>query len=94
MLDSDEKRISLAAFKAAPHARTDNVRGLIEAHGQSMDITAYPAMVEVLAQGKTLKLLENDLPLALRIIPRLEGAAQPNVRFDSSMNSGTRTERP
>src|SRR6266481_3918518 len=68
VLDSDEKRISLAAFKAAPHARTDNGRGLIEAHGQSMDVTAYPAMVEVLAQGKTLKLLENDLPLALRIM--------------------------
>src|SRR5438132_5414613 len=68
VLDSDEKRISLAALKAAPHARTDNVRGLIEAHGQSMDITAYPAMVEVLAQGKPLKLLENDLPLALRIM--------------------------
>src|SRR5438552_3574923 len=68
VLDSDEKRISLAAFKAAPHARTDNVRGLIEAHGQSMDITAYPAMVEVLAQGKTLKLLESDLPLPLRIM--------------------------
>src|SRR6266700_2274951 len=68
VLDSDEKRISLAAFKAAPHARTDNVRGLIEAHGQSMDITAYPAMVEVLAQGKTLKLLESDLPLPLRMI--------------------------
>src|SRR3989454_5745217 len=68
VLDSDEKRISLAAFKAAPHARTDNVRGLIEAHGQSMDITAYPAMVDVLAQGKTLKLLETDLPLPLRLM--------------------------
>src|SRR5712691_7848240 len=68
VLDSDENRISLAAFKAAPHAVTDNVRGLIEAHGQSMDITEYPAMVEVLSQGKPLKLLENDLPLALRIM--------------------------
>src|SRR5712691_816106 len=68
VLDSDEKRIRLAAFKAAPHAVTDSVRGLIEAHGQSMDITAYPAMVEVLAQGKTLKLLESDLPLPLRIM--------------------------
>src|SRR4030095_12079793 len=54
VLDSDEKRISLAAFKAAPQATTDNVRGLIEAHGQSLDITEYPAMVEVLNQGKTL----------------------------------------
>src|SRR5437870_10071280 len=68
VLDSDEKRISLAAFKAAPHATTDNVRGLIEAHGQSMDITEYPAMVEVLSQGRTLKLLEADLPLPLRIM--------------------------
>jgi transcriptional regulator with GAF, ATPase, and Fis domain len=68
VLDSDETRISLAAFKAAPQASTDNVRGLIEAHGQSLDITAYPAMVELVSQGKTLKLLETDLPLPLRII--------------------------
>jgi transcriptional regulator with GAF, ATPase, and Fis domain len=68
VLDSDEKRISLAAFKAAPHAATDAVRGLIESHGQSMDITAYPAMVDVLSQGKTLKLLETDLPLPLRLM--------------------------
>jgi transcriptional regulator with GAF, ATPase, and Fis domain len=68
VLDSDEKRIRLAAFKAAPHAVTDNVRGLIETHGQSLDITAYPAMVDVLAQGKTLKLLETDLPVPLRMM--------------------------
>jgi transcriptional regulator with GAF, ATPase, and Fis domain len=68
VLDAGEKRLSLAAFKAAPHARTDNVRGLIEAHGQSLDITEIPAMVEVLSQGKTLKLLEGDLPLPMRMI--------------------------
>src|SRR6266704_1509378 len=68
VLDSDEKRISLAAFKASPHAVTAKVRGLIETHGQSLDITAYPAMVDVLAQGKTLKLLESDLPLPLRLM--------------------------
>lgn len=66
VLDADEKRISLAAFKAAPHAVTDKVRGLIEAHGQSLDITEYPAMVEILTQGKTVKLHETDLPLPLR----------------------------
>jgi transcriptional regulator with GAF, ATPase, and Fis domain len=68
VLDAGERRISLAAFKAAPQAVIDSVRGLIEAHGQSLDITEYPAMVEVLSQGKTLKLLETDLPLPLRII--------------------------
>jgi transcriptional regulator with GAF, ATPase, and Fis domain len=68
VLDADEERLSLAAFKAAPHAKTDNVRGLIEAHGQSMDITGIPAMVEVLSQGSTLKLLESDLPLPMRLM--------------------------
>src|SRR6267378_58067 len=68
VLDSDEKRLSLAAFKAAPHATTDNVRGLIEAHGQSLDITGIPAMVEVLSQGRTLKLLESDLPVPMRMM--------------------------
>jgi transcriptional regulator with GAF, ATPase, and Fis domain len=68
VLDAGEKRLSLAAFKAAPHATTDNVRGLIEAHGQSMDITGIPAMVEVLSQGSTLKLLESDLPLPMRLM--------------------------
>ena len=67
VLDSDEKRIRLAAFEAAPHAVTDSVRGLIETHGQSLDITSYPAMVDVLAQGKTLKLVETDLPLPVRM---------------------------
>src|SRR6266851_127376 len=68
VLDAGEKRLSLAAFKAAPHATTDNVRGLIEAHGQSLDITEYPAMVDVLSQGTTLRLQETDLPLPVRAI--------------------------
>lgn len=68
VLDADEHRISLAAFKAAPHAVTDKVRGLIEAHGQSLDVTEYPAMVEILSQGKTVKLHETDLPFPLRVM--------------------------
>src|SRR5215813_13098043 len=68
VMDADEHRISLAAFKAAPHAVTDNVRGLIEAHGQSLDVTEYPAMVDILSQGKTVKLHETDLPLPLRMM--------------------------
>ena len=68
VIDPAGGRISLAAFKAAPHASTDAVRGLIDAHGQSLDITAYPAMMEVLAQGKTLRLLDTDLPFPVRLI--------------------------
>ncbi|HYJ47249.1 MAG TPA: sigma-54-dependent Fis family transcriptional regulator, partial [Pyrinomonadaceae bacterium] len=68
VLDPAGGRISLAAFKAAPHAAIDAVQGLINAHGQSLDITEYPAMVEVLAQGKTFKLLDTELPFPLRLM--------------------------
>ncbi|MBD0371596.1 MAG: sigma 54-interacting transcriptional regulator [Pyrinomonadaceae bacterium] len=68
VLDPAVSRISLAAFKAAPHAATDSVRGLIDAHGQSLDITEFPAMIELLAQGKTLRLLDSQLPLPFRLI--------------------------
>ena len=68
VLDPDVSRISLAAFKAAPHVATESVRGLIDAHGQSLDITEFPAMVELLAEGKTLRLLDTQLPLPFRLI--------------------------
>jgi transcriptional regulator with GAF, ATPase, and Fis domain len=68
VLDPAVSRISLAAFKAAPHAATDSVRGLIDAHGQSLDITEFPAMIELLAEGKTLRLLDSQLPLPFRLI--------------------------
>jgi transcriptional regulator with GAF, ATPase, and Fis domain len=68
VLDPNASRISLAAFKAAPHAATESVRGLIEAHGQSLDITEFPAMVELLAEGTTLRLLDSQLPLPFRLI--------------------------
>src|SRR5712692_2243668 len=68
VLDPAGGRISLAAFKAAPHAATDTVRGLIDAHGQSLDVTEFPPMMELLAAGKTLKLLETDLPFPFRLI--------------------------
>src|SRR5215217_6184112 len=67
VLDPAGGRISLAAFKAAPDAAAiDSVQGLFDAHGKSLDVTAFPAMVEVLAQGKTLRLLETDLPFPMR----------------------------
>ena len=68
VLDPAGGRISLAAFKAAPHASIEQVQGLLDQHGQSLDVTAFPAMVEVLAEGKTLKLLETDLPFPFRLM--------------------------
>lgn len=68
ILDPSGSRITLAAFKAAPRADTNSVRGLIDEHGQSLDLTEYPAMVGVLKEGKTLRLLDSQLPLPLRLV--------------------------
>src|SRR6185503_2216190 len=67
VLEPAGSRLSLAAFKAAPEAAVDSVHGLLDTHGKSIDLTTFPAMVEVLTQGKTLRLLETDLPFAWRL---------------------------
>ena len=66
VLDPEGNRLSLAAFKAAPEAATDSIQGLFDAYGKSVDVTAFPAMVEVLALGKTRRLIETDLPDPVR----------------------------
>jgi transcriptional regulator with GAF, ATPase, and Fis domain len=67
VLDRAAGKISLAAFKTAPDADVDVLQGLFDQHGQSLDVTAFPAMMEVLAQGKTLRLLDKDLPFAIQL---------------------------
>jgi transcriptional regulator with GAF, ATPase, and Fis domain len=67
VINSNGKVISLAAFKAAAHAETEGVQGLIDSHGKSIDLTDHPAMLDVLTQGTTLRLLDSSLPLPLRL---------------------------
>ncbi|HVF55895.1 MAG TPA: sigma 54-interacting transcriptional regulator, partial [Pyrinomonadaceae bacterium] len=66
VIEPSGKAISLAAFKAAPHASTAGVRGLIAAHGQSIDVTAFPAVMELLAEPKTMRVLDKDLSEPVR----------------------------
>ena len=67
VVEPSGKSISLAAFKAAPHAATARVRELIESHGKSIDISAFPAITELLAEPKTLRVVDSDLPDAVRL---------------------------
>ncbi|HEX3559128.1 MAG TPA: sigma 54-interacting transcriptional regulator [Pyrinomonadaceae bacterium] len=66
VVEPSGKAISLVAFKAAPHATTLRVRELIASHGKSIDISAFPAVVELFAEPKTLRLLDSDLPEPMR----------------------------
>jgi len=66
VVEPSGKSISLAAFKAAPHATTSRVRELIESHGKSIDISAFPAVTELLADPKTLRVIDSSLPDPVR----------------------------
>src|SRR5918993_1685424 len=67
VVEPSGKAISLAAFKAAPRAETSGVRELIESHGQSIPISAIPPLVELLAESKTLRVLDSTLPEPIRL---------------------------
>src|SRR5258706_293646 len=60
VLDAGEKRLSLAAFQAAPHARTDNVRGLIEAHGQARGIRRAMELALSVADTQTSVMIQGE----------------------------------
>ncbi|MCA1632747.1 MAG: sigma 54-interacting transcriptional regulator [Acidobacteria bacterium] len=66
VIEPSGKSISLAAFKAAPHATTARVRELIESHGKSIDISAFPAVVELMAKPRTLRVMDSELPEQVR----------------------------
>ncbi len=68
VVEPSGKAITLAAFKAAPRAETSGVRELIESHGPSIDISAFPALVELLAESKTLRVLDSTLPEPVRFV--------------------------
>ena len=66
VIEPSKHSISLAAFKAAPHATTMRVRELIESHGKSIDISQFPAVVALLSEPKTLRVIDSDLPEPVR----------------------------
>jgi two-component system response regulator HydG len=68
VLSDARKSITLAALNAAPHAATEGVRGLIAAYGKSIDLSQFPVLTELLAEGKTIRLFDDTLPPALRLI--------------------------
>ena len=68
VLDQTEKKISLASFKSAPDVEPNAVLEMIQQHGQSLDIEPFPAIGDILRDGKTLRLVDKQLPFAIRLI--------------------------
>jgi transcriptional regulator with GAF, ATPase, and Fis domain len=68
VLDETEKKISLASFKSAPNVEPNAVLEMIQQHNQSLDIEPFPAIGDILRDGKTLRLVDKQLPFAIRLI--------------------------
>nr|MDQ3041047.1 GAF domain-containing protein [Acidobacteriota bacterium] len=68
VLDQTGKRISLVAFKSAPDVEPNTVLEMIQQHNQSLDIEPFPALGDILKEGKTLQLIDKQLPFAIRLI--------------------------
>jgi len=67
VLDQTEKRISLATFKSAEGIKLGKILKMIEQHNKSLAVDSFAALGELLRDGKTLKLADSELPLAIRI---------------------------
>ena len=68
VLDQTGKKISLAAFKSAPDVEPNAVLQMIENHNQSLDIEPFPALGDILREGKTMQIVDTQLPFAIRLI--------------------------
>ena len=68
VLDQTGKKISLASFKSAPNVKPNAVLQMIEQHNQSLDIEPFPALGDILREGKTMQIVDTQLPFAIRLI--------------------------
>ena len=68
VLDQTGKKISLVAFKSAPDVEPNAVLQMIENHNQSLDIEPFPALSDILRDGKTMQIVDTQLPFAIRLI--------------------------
>ena len=68
VLDQTGKKISLASFKSAEGIAPNAVLKMIEEHGQSLDLAPFPALGDILRERKTMKIIDTELPFAIRLI--------------------------
>jgi two-component system, NtrC family, response regulator AtoC len=77
VLDQTGKKISLASFKSAPDSEPNALLEMIQQHNQSLDLEPFPALADIMREGKTLRLIDKEMPFAVRLVfnSQLEGRA-------------------
>ena len=67
VLDQTGTRISLESFKSAEGIKLSKVLKIIEEHNKSLAVDTFAAIGELLREGKTLRLVDSQMPLAIRL---------------------------
>ncbi|MGB7209339.1 MAG: sigma 54-interacting transcriptional regulator [Pyrinomonadaceae bacterium] len=68
VLDQTAKKISLVSFKAAEGIKPSRVLKLVEQHGKSLNVDTFPAISDMLREGKSVQLNDSQLPFTIRLI--------------------------
>ncbi|HKX83795.1 MAG TPA: sigma 54-interacting transcriptional regulator, partial [Pyrinomonadaceae bacterium] len=68
VIDQTGKKISLASFKSAEGIKPSRVLKMVDEHGKSLKIDTFPAVSDLIRDGKTLSVTDSQLPFTLRLI--------------------------
>jgi transcriptional regulator with GAF, ATPase, and Fis domain len=68
VLDTTGKKISLASFKTAAGIKPSRALQMIEEYNKSLEVDTFPALGELMREGRTLRLSDQQLPEGLRLI--------------------------
>lgn len=68
VVDEAGKKISLASFKSAEGSKPSRVLKMLDSYGKSLGIDTFPAVGELIRDGKTVFVNDADLPMAIRLI--------------------------
>ena len=68
VLDKTGKKISLASFRTAEGVKPSRVLKMVEQHEGSLSVDTFPAVSEMLRDGKTRPISDSQLPFAIRLI--------------------------
>ncbi len=67
VLDQTGKSISLVSFKSAAGIKLGRILKMIEQYNKSLPVDSFAALGELLRDGKTLRLVDSQLPFAIRL---------------------------
>jgi two-component system response regulator HydG len=67
VLDQTGTRISLESFKSAEGTKLGKMLRMIEQYDKSLAVDSFAALGDLLRDGKTLRLVDSQLPLAIRL---------------------------